>query len=276
MTERPLDPDEAEIESSRMPLLDHLMELRDRVIRSVIAVAIAFGICFAFADQIYTVLLQPFEEAVRRIQGPGAESLQLIFTAPLEFFIAKMKLALFAALCLAFPYLAYELYGFIAPGLYKREKMAVLPYLIVAPLLFGAGIALVHFVVMPRIMEFSIGQEMQTAGASIELLPRVTDYLNLTTTLMFAFGIAFQLPLVLMVLAQAGVVGAKFLRGFRKFAIVALAVFAAIVTPPDPFSMLALLLPLWLLYEVSIVLVGFIEKRRAAREAAMDQTPREA
>jgi len=295
-----IDPDEADIEASRAPLLEHLVELRQRLIISVAAIAIGFIVCFAFADRIYMFLLHPFEVAARLLEvrkqagghdnpfdlggavdllltlvgakgapaatGPG---LKLVFTAPLEFFFTKLKLAGFGAVILTFPVLAWQVYGFVAPGLYKRERKAFLPFLLASPSLFLLGAALVYFVILPFVLWFSLSQQITGVGAiSVELLPKVSDYLTLVTTLLLAFGLCFQLPVVLTLLGLAGLVNSQMLRSGRRYAIVGVFVVAAVVTPPDPISQCMLAVPIILLYEISIWLVWLIERRRKREEAA--------
>ena len=279
--------DESEIESSRAPLLDHLVELRRRLIVCAVALVISFLACFAFSRQIYIILLHPFEvgaglmaaqKAHGVAHGPfdllliliglrpaphATEQLKLVFTAPLEFFFTKAKLAVFGAIVVSFPVLAWQLYRFVAPGLYRRERHAFLPFLIASPVLFSLGAALVYFVMLPFVLWFSLNQQIVDAGeVSVQLLPKVSDYLSLVTTLLLAFGLCFQLPVVLALLGLAGIVSTKLLRTGRRYAIVGVFAVAAILTPPDPISMLSLALPICLLYEVSIWCVALIELRR--------------
>ena len=192
---------EDEVEASRAPLMAHLEELRDRLIWALGAVVIGFVICFIFAEWIYNVLLVPFEDAARQVRGDALD-LQLIFTAPLEFFFVKLKLALFGAIVLAFPMLAYQVWAFVRPGLYRNERLAFAPFLLASPILFAAGMAFVYYVILPFVMGFALGQEQigQEGRASIQLLTRVSEYLNLVTTLALAFGVSFQLPVLLSLL----------------------------------------------------------------------------
>jgi len=259
--------DEDDIEASKAPLLEHLVELRQRLVRSIIAIAIAFVVCFYFADDIFNLLIIPYERAA----GEERE-IRLIFTAPQEYFFTQMKLALFGALFLAFPIIANQIYKFVAPGLYKHERHAFLPYLVATPILFAMGAALVYFIVMPLALGFflSLEQGPGEGRAVIELLPKVNEYLGLIMTLLFAFGLVFQLPVVLTLLARAGIVDAEGLKKKRKYAVVMAFIAAAVLTPPDPISQLGLAVPTLLLYELSIQAVRLVEKRRAMARAKAD------
>lgn len=290
------DRDEAEIEASRAPLMDHLIELRGRLLICVVAFIVAFIGCFAVADKLYLFLVQPYVVSAAFHQTVGAhghvspfdlilgtarlipvpavddQSVKLIYTAPLEFLFTKMKLAGLGAVIIAFPVLAWQLYRFVAPGLYRNEKGAFLPFLIAAPVLFLLGAALVYFVMLPFVMWFSLSQQIIGQGVSAELLPKVSDYLNLVTALILAFGLCFQLPVVMTLLGLAGMISSKVMAQGRRYAIVAVVVVAAVVTPPDPISQLMLAVPMVLLYEVSIWCVRIIELRRKKADAAEEAT----
>jgi sec-independent protein translocase protein TatC len=252
-----------EIEASKAPLMDHLIELRQRMIYALIGVGIGFAICFAFATDIYNLLVQPY------VWARGADQkIEMIYTAPHEFFFTKLKLALFGAFLLAFPLIALQVYKFVAPGLYKNERQAFRPYLLWTFALFILGASVVYFVVMPLAMKFFLSMEQTGGQVEIHLQARVSEYLSLIMTLIIGFGIMFQLPVVLTLLAQAGIVSAQNLRDFRRYAIVAITAAAGILSPPDPFSMVAMALPTILLYEAAIYAVVRVEKARATREAA--------
>ena len=252
-----------EIEASKAPLMDHLIELRQRMIYALIGIGIGFVICFAFATDIYNLLVWPYQVA----RGEG-QKIEMIYTAPHEFFFTKLKLALFGAVFLAFPMIAYQVYKFVAPGLYRNERDAFRPYLLWTFLLFILGAAVVYFIVMPLAMKFFLSMEQTGGQVEIHLQAKVSEYLSLIMTLILGFGIMFQLPVVLTLLAQAGIIGAQNLRDFRRYAIVAITGAAGILSPPDPFSMIAMALPTILLYEAGILRVAWVEKQRLAKEAA--------
>lgn len=254
--------DEDELAGSEAPLLDHLIELRKRLIRSLIVLFILLIACFLVASQIFDILLEPY-----RSVAPVPEDVRLIYTAPQEFFFTQLSVAFFGALFVGFPYLAVEVYQFVAPGLYRKERKAFIPYLVATPVFFFVGATLVYFVVLPMVMRFFMA--MQTE--EIEMLVKVSEYLSLAMTLIIAFGICFQLPVVLTLLAQIELVTADQLKKGRRYAIVGILAVAAFITPPDPISQIGLAMPVYLLYEAAILSVKFIEKRRAQREAEQQQ-----
>ncbi|MEO1647729.1 MAG: twin-arginine translocase subunit TatC [Pseudomonadota bacterium] len=255
-----------DIDESKAPLLDHLIELRTRLLRSIIALILAFAVCLYFADPILGFLVQPLRDAF-----PDGEG-QLIFTKLPEVFFVELKVALFAGFMVSFPVIANQLWAFVAPGLYANEKKAFLPFLIATPILFIGGAALAYYVVMPTAFLFFLGYGGQTGGLDIKALPAAGDYLNLVMQFILAFGLTFLLPVLLMLLHRAGIVTREQLAGARRYVIVGVVALAAIVTPPDPGSQVILAVPLLVLFEGSLLLMRFQEKKVRKPEEADEKT----
>lgn len=261
-----------DIDQTKAPLIEHLIELRRRLIYSIATVLFFFVICYIFAQDIYNFLLIPWRLAVG-----GETRIDLIYTAPQEFFFTQLRVAFFGAIVLSFPMLAAQLYMFVAPGLYRNERRAFLPFLIATPILFVLGGALVFFVVMPLAMRFFLSmQQMGTGPVHIQLTARVSEYLHLITTFILAVGLCFQLPVLLTLLARVGMVSSQWLRRQWRYAVVIIFAVAAVLAPPDVISQIGLAIPTLLLYELSIFAVKMVERQRAAAEAdAEGSTPSE-
>ncbi|MDG2003942.1 MAG: twin-arginine translocase subunit TatC [Novosphingobium sp.] len=254
-------PDVDDIDETQAPLLDHLIELRTRLMRCIAVLAVTFAVCFYWADDIFSFLVWPLTQAF-----PAGEG-KLIFTKLYEAFFVEIKVALFAAFFVSFPIIANQLWAFVAPGLYAREKKAFLPFLIATPVLFTLGASMAYFVVMPTAFRFFVGFEGERGGLKMEALPGTGDYLSLVMQFILAFGISFLLPVLLMLLNRAGVVSREQLARARRYIIVAVFAVAAVITPPDIISQLLLAGPLIVLFEGSLVLMRFGEKRRAREHA---------
>lgn len=253
-----------DIDETQAPLLDHLIELRSRLLKSVFALAVAFGACFYFADDIFGFLVRPLYEAFPQGQG------KLIFTQLYEVFFVELKVALFAAFFVSFPIIANQMWAFIAPGLYAREKKAFLPFLFATPILFVAGGALAYFVVMPIAISWFLSFEGEVGGLNVEALPSAGEYLGLAMQFILAFGMSFLLPVLLLLLNRAGIVTREQFAKARRYVIVGVVTVAAIVTPPDPGSQLILAVPLYLLFEGALLLMWFGERREAGQENAVN------
>ena len=252
----PAEPED--LDASKAPLLDHLIELRRRLLWSFAALAVAFGVCLYFVEPILAVLVQPLLDAGQN---------ELIAVSVFEQFFVRIKIAFFGALMIGFPVIASQIWLFVAPGLYRNEKRAFLPFLLMTPFLFAAGASLAYFFAMPVALEYLLGFEGEIGGVQQTSLPAIANYLDFSTRFIFGFGVAFLLPVLLMLLERAGIVSRDQLKRGRRYAIVAAFVIAAVLTPPDVISQLLLAIPLMLLYEVSLIAIWFTERRRA-RDAA--------
>ncbi len=251
-----------EIDDSKAPLIEHLIELRQRLVWSVVALAIAFAASFYFADEIFGMLVVPLTDAFPPGEG------KLVYTKLYEAFFVEIKVAMFAAFFIAFPIISNQLWAFVAPGLYANEKKAFLPFLFATPLLFTAGAALAYYIVMPTAFRFFLGFEGEVGGMTQEALPAMGDYLSLVMQFILAFGICFQLPVLLLLLNRAGLVTREQLKGLRRYMVVGAFVLAAILTPPDVVSQFLLGVPLIMLYEVSLAIMWFTERKRAKLKEA--------
>ena len=254
-----------DIDDSKAPLLEHLIELRRRLLWCVATLLVGFFVCLYFAKEIFAVLVQPLLAA-----GQG----KMIYTDVMEAFFVEVKVALFAALMISFPVLATQIWRFVAPGMYAKEKKAFLPFLLMTPFFFAGGAAFAYYVAMPWALKFLLGFEGNVGGIDQEALPGVGNYLTFVTRFLFGFGVAFLMPVLLMVLERAGVVTREQLAGSRRYALVASAAVSAVLTPPDAISMLMMLVPLYALYEFAILAIRLTHWRaaRSRRGAKPDAT----
>ncbi|WP_448585002.1 twin-arginine translocase subunit TatC [Thermaurantiacus sp.] len=255
-----------DIDETKRPLIEHLIELRTRLLWSLLAFVLAFFLCFALARPIFAVLVQPLVAA-------GQD--RVIFTQLFEAFFVQVRVGVFGALMLAFPVIATQLWRFVAPGLYRQEKAALLPFLLATPFLFAMGAAFAYFVAIPVALRFLLSFEGDLGGVTQEALPSVGQYLTFIMQFLFAFGVAFLLPVLLILLARAGVLSLEQLVKGRRYAIVFAFVIAAVFTPPDVISQLLLAVPLCLLYEISIVMIRLLDRRRPAGAEAAQESPAE-
>ncbi len=252
-----------DIDESQAPLIDHLVELRGRLVRCVVALAVGFAIGLYFADDVYGFLVRPLESAFPPGEG------KLIYTQLYEAFVVELKVAFFAGFCMTFPIIANQLWAFVAPGLYANEKKAFLPFLFATPVLFAAGASLAYYIVMPTAFKWFLGFEGVTGGVPLEALPAAGSYLSLVMQFILAFGISFLLPVLLLLLNRAGIVSREQLAGARRYVIVGVVAIAAIITPPDPGSQLLLAVPLLLLFEGSLLIMRFGERKAKSTAVAV-------
>jgi sec-independent protein translocase protein TatC len=261
----PTPEEEAALEKTKAPLLEHLIELRSRLLKSIVVFFVAFIGCYFLAQPIYAFLVQPLYDAIGNTPGR-----QMIATGLPETFFTYVKLAMFGGICLAFPYIAAQLWAFVAPGLYKQEQRAFLPFLAMTPVMFLLGAAFVYYLMMPYAIQFFLSFETPAGQGTlpVQLQPKVSEYLSFVMTLIFAFGLCFELPVLLTLLGRVGIISSKQLISSRRYAVVGIFLVAAVITPPDAFSMLALAFPLVALYEISILCVKLIERKRDSETAA--------
>lgn len=265
-----LDGEEAAIEATRAPLMDHLIELRNRLLICSVTICVAFVGCFFIWQQIFHVLVIPYEDALLAVKGPEAlVRANFQTTGPLETTITQIRVALFGAICLSFPVLAFQLYRFVAPGLYSHEKGAFTPFLIAAPILFTLGACMAYFVMMPFLMQFALNQEIQGSPGSVGVVyqGRISEYADTVTTLILAFGACFQLPVIQVILGRAGLVSSKTWFDGGRYAVIAIFIIAAVLTPPDIVSQIVLALPMLVLYYMGAGVVRLIEKKEDTPEA---------